>query len=79
LKFKQVIIYLTTGSILTPKGGEAFPDKESIPMMPLVIRIHNDKINIRRLRCNEISGPSHHQMLVKYKNLSIHKMMQIEN
>jgi hypothetical protein len=49
LKFKQVIIYLTTGSILTPKGGEAFPDKESIPMMPLVIRIHNDKISIRRL------------------------------
>ena len=70
-KFKQVIVYLTTGSIPAPKGGETFPDKESIPMLALVIRIHNDKINI--------SGPSHHQMLVKYKNLSIHKMMQIEN
>jgi hypothetical protein len=79
LKLKIVIVYLTTGSIPTPKGGEAFPNKESIPMLTLVIRIHNDKINIRRLRCNKISGPSHHQMLVKYKSLSIHKMMQIKN
>jgi hypothetical protein len=80
LKFKQAIVYLTIGSIPAPKGGKAFPNKESIPMLALVIRIHNDnKINIRRLRCNEISGPSHHQMLVKYKNLSIHKMKQIKN
>jgi hypothetical protein len=62
-----------------PKGVEAFPNKDIIPMLALVIRIHNDKISIRRLRCNEISGLSHHQMLVKYKNLSIHKMMQAEN
>jgi hypothetical protein len=48
-------------------------------MLALVIRIHKDKINIRRLWCNEISGPSHLQKLVKYKNLSIHKMMQIKN
>jgi hypothetical protein len=49
LKFKQVIVYLTTGSIPAPKGGEAFPNKESIPMLTLVIRIHNDKISIMRL------------------------------
>jgi hypothetical protein len=48
LKLKQVIVYLTTGSIPAPKGGEAFPNKESIPMLTLVIRIHNNKINIRR-------------------------------
>jgi hypothetical protein len=78
VKFKQVIIYLTTGSIVAPKGGEAFPDKESIPMLALVIGIHNDKISIGRLRCNEINEPSSH-LLVKYKNLSVHKMMQIEN
>jgi hypothetical protein len=48
-KFKQIIVYLTASSIPAPKGGEAFPDKESIPMLALVIRIHKDKINIRRL------------------------------
>jgi hypothetical protein len=40
LKFKQVIVYVTTGSIPAPKDSEAFPNKESIPMLALVIRIH---------------------------------------
>jgi hypothetical protein len=37
-----MFIKLSIGSILTPKDGEAFPDKESIPMLALVIRIHVD-------------------------------------
>jgi hypothetical protein len=48
LKFKKVIIYLTADSISVPKGAQGFLDNDSIPMLVLVIVIHNDKINIRR-------------------------------
>jgi hypothetical protein len=71
LEFKKVIGYLTADSILVPKGTQGFLDMDSIPMLALVIVVHKDKISIRRARCNEISGLSHLQKLVKYKNLSI--------
>jgi hypothetical protein len=71
LKFKKVIVYPTTDSIPAPKGAQGFLDKDNIHMLALVIAIHKDKISITRAQCNEMSGPSHLQKLVKYNNLSI--------
>jgi hypothetical protein len=79
LKFKQVIFYLTKDCIPAPKGAHGFPEKDNIPMLTIVIATYKDKISIRRHQSNEISRSSLLQKLVKYKNLSIYKMMQIEN